>query len=70
MYPYTSRRAVEVDEALSRRPGDVLVVRPVERHYSMWRLTNRRVDELVRLGYESLTGEGLATVRAWAAQTA
>lgn len=70
LYPYTSRRTVEVEEAVSRRPGDVVIVRPIERHYSMWGLTHRRVDELVRLGYESLTDQCLATVRAWAAQTA
>ena len=65
LYPYTSRRTVEVEEATSRRPGDIVVVRPIEKHYSMWRLTHRRVDELVRLGYDSLTGDCLATIRGW-----
>ena len=69
VYPYTSRRAIEVEEAVSRRPGDVVIVRPIGQHYSMWGLTHGRVDELVRLGYESLTDECLATVRSWAAQT-
>jgi len=70
LYPYTSQKAVEVEEALSRRPGDVVLVRPISRHYSMWGLTNRRVDELVRLGYESFSDECLATVRSWAKQAA
>ncbi len=69
-YPYTSLKAVEVDEAVARRPDDVVVVRPIERHYSMWGLTNPRVDELVRLGYEAFTDECLTTVRAWTTQTA
>ncbi len=70
LYPYTSRLAVDVEEAVVRRPRDVVLVRPIEKHYSMWGLTARRVDELVRLGYEALTDECLATVRTWAAPRA
>jgi len=69
-YPYTARKAIEVEHAIAHRADDVVVVRPIERHYSMWGLTNQRVDELVRLGYESLSDECIATVRRWAAEPA
>ena len=69
-YPYTSRKVIEVEEAVARRPDDVVVVRPIERHYSMWGLTNRRVDELVRRGYDAFSDECLATVRDWAGPAA
>jgi len=69
-YPYTSRKAIEVGAAVARRPDDVVVIRPIDKHYSMWRLTGGRVDELVQLGYESLTDEHLRTIRAWAAEPA
>ena len=69
-YPYASRKMIEVEAAVERRPGDVVVVQPIERHYSMWGLTNRRVDELVQLGYESLSRACLATIRHWAAEPA
>jgi NTE family protein len=69
-YPYTSLKAIDVDTAVARRPSDVLVIRPIDKHYSMWRLTGGRVDELVQLGYNSLTAAHLSTIRAWAAQPA
>jgi NTE family protein len=69
-YPYTATRTIEVEEAVARRPEDVLVVRPISKHYSMWGLTNRRVDELMQLGYKAFTDEHIATIRRWAAQPA
>ncbi|MBN1916262.1 MAG: patatin-like phospholipase family protein [Verrucomicrobia bacterium] len=70
LYPYTSTQAIDVEEAVARRPDDVVLIRPIDRHYSMWGLTMRRVDELMRRGYEAFAPNDLARIRAWTAQPA
>ena len=70
LYPYTSTQAIDVEETVARRPDDVVLIRPITRHYSMWGLTMRRVDELMRRGYEAFTPDDLARIRAWTAQPA
>jgi predicted acylesterase/phospholipase RssA len=70
LYPYTSQKAIDVEQVVERRADDVVLIRPVDRHYSMWGLTMPRVDELMQRGYDAFSDADLATIRSWAAEPA